>query len=381
MRTRVIAQILLLTFAPIAMNVPAFAQVDDEVTKEARDRFKEGVALYDKGQFESARLKFTQAYALKKHPAVLLNLAQSNLKSSHPLEASRLFQQYLREGTTLTPEQKAEAEKGLADAKAKLGKVEVSGPAGTEVFLESDRLGVLPINEAVDAEVGARTLKGTKDGNTETVKVTVAAGAKVQAKFGEKSATPLPPPVAVVPIAPAPTAPAAAPPAAPPANTTPADTGTQTFSAKNLLKPPKNMLPVYIGGGVGATGLLLSVVFLIAKGSAEDSQKTVGDDIRTKADQRGFKNGKDSTGAGVCVSTQPGAEAFKAACATYQDNVDKVNTDATLGNVSLVVGILGLATAAGWYMFAPKKDPAAARPLITPYYTGTEQGVNVVGRF
>ena len=48
---------------------------------QARARFKEGVEFYDKGQYENARLAFLQAYALKKHPAVLLNLAQSSAKA------------------------------------------------------------------------------------------------------------------------------------------------------------------------------------------------------------------------------------------------------------------------------------------------------------
>ena len=55
---------------------------DDAVTVQARARFKEGVDHYDKGQFENARLSFLQAYALKKHPAVLLNLAQSSAKAT-----------------------------------------------------------------------------------------------------------------------------------------------------------------------------------------------------------------------------------------------------------------------------------------------------------
>ena len=59
--------------------------------------------FYDKGQFENARLAFLQAYALKKHPAVLLNLAQSSAKAGHPLEAAKYFQQFLKESTTASP--------------------------------------------------------------------------------------------------------------------------------------------------------------------------------------------------------------------------------------------------------------------------------------
>ncbi len=63
----------------------------------ARERFKEGVAFFDKKEYDKARVAFLQAYALKKHPAVLLNLAQSELRSSHEAEAAKHFVAYLRE--------------------------------------------------------------------------------------------------------------------------------------------------------------------------------------------------------------------------------------------------------------------------------------------
>src|SRR5512138_3004452 len=97
MNTRAIAAALLVSLAPTTFGVSAFAQADDPITKQARARFQEGVDYFDKGNFESARASFLQAYALKKHPAVLLNLAQSCLKSNHALEAATYFKQYLRE--------------------------------------------------------------------------------------------------------------------------------------------------------------------------------------------------------------------------------------------------------------------------------------------
>src|SRR6476619_7782030 len=103
MKTRRIAAAVLFAFLP--------------VTVQARARFKEGVEAFDKGKYEEARLAFLQAYTLKKHPAVLLNLAQSSAKSNHPLEAAKYFQQYLREATTASPQQRRDAETGLAEVR------------------------------------------------------------------------------------------------------------------------------------------------------------------------------------------------------------------------------------------------------------------------
>src|SRR6187551_133351 len=131
MKPRRIAAAVLFTFLPATMSLPAWSQ-EDAVTLQARARFKEGVEAFDKGKFEEARLAFLQAYTLKKHPAVLLNLAQSSAKSNHPLEAAKYFQQFLKEATTATPQQKKDAEAGLAEARKQIGRIDVVAPPGTE---------------------------------------------------------------------------------------------------------------------------------------------------------------------------------------------------------------------------------------------------------
>ena len=106
MKTRPLAAALILALAPATLPVRAWAQpAEDATTSMARARFKEGVEFYDKGEFEQARASFLQAYALKKHPAVLLNLAWSCLKSGHAMEAEKYFKQFLSEGKDITDKQ------------------------------------------------------------------------------------------------------------------------------------------------------------------------------------------------------------------------------------------------------------------------------------
>ena len=141
MRTRRIAALVLVAFmsasVPTTFTRTVSAQADDPVTTQARARFKEGVEFYDKGKYEEARLAFLQAYTLKKHPAVLLNLAQSSAKAGHPMEAAKYFKQFLKESTTASPQQKKDAESGLAEVRQKLGRIEVVAPSGTEITLEA----------------------------------------------------------------------------------------------------------------------------------------------------------------------------------------------------------------------------------------------------
>jgi hypothetical protein len=386
---RSIAAAVLLAFLPLSLGSPAFGQ-DDPTVKAARARFQEGVAFFDKGEYENARAAFLQAYALRKHPAVLLNLAQSSLRSGHALEAARYFQQYLRESTSLSPAQRADAERGLADARQKLGRIEVTAPSGANVTVDGDGVGTAPLADPVDVEPGSHKVKA---GNDE-LKLDVAAGQKVAAKFGSSGAAaaspvPTPPPPSNTPAT-----------TTPPANDTPAtpavppngeDTGAKVETKKmNLLAPPANMTPVYIGAGAAVVGVGIGIGFgVIAKASAQNSADSVASEIRKN-------NQPPNSIAQPCSSTvSTVVTKFGKACAALSDDNSKVDTDATIGNIGLAVGIAGAALAVGWFLFAPKRQDdsapkdekkADATPwkspvVISPILGARTNGVSLSGSF
>src|SRR5688572_1685364 len=100
----------------------AHAQGDGE-TEVARQRFQEGVQHYDRKDYEKARLAFLQAYLLKPHPAVLLNLAQSELRAGRYAEAAENFSKYVRENPTA--DQMSHAKAAFEEARDKVGEVSV----------------------------------------------------------------------------------------------------------------------------------------------------------------------------------------------------------------------------------------------------------------
>src|SRR3954469_11752093 len=94
--------VLLACFA-VALSVPAFSSVaraDDAAVAEAKARFEEGLELADAGKHEPARLKFQQAWAVFKAPAVLYNLARSEQLTGHDLEALEHFKLFARVSAT-----------------------------------------------------------------------------------------------------------------------------------------------------------------------------------------------------------------------------------------------------------------------------------------
>lgn len=338
--------------AVLAANAPPALAQDDPATIAARARFKEGVDAYDKGQFEAARLSFQQAYAIKKHPAVLLNLAQSSLKSGHALDAAQFFKQYIKEVPTATTQQRADAEKGLEEARKQLGRIEIVAPSGTEITLDdNNRIGSTPFPEPIDVEPGPHALKST----AETVRVTASAGQKVQAKFGvSAAATPV--------VAPPPTvAQNNPPPSTGPDNSTGVVVGADT-KKPGLFSPPENTTPVFVGLGVAGAGLVTAIIFAAFKADAQSKADSVASDIRAAAQQRSLSP------TGVCSNTTAAVQtAFANACSTLKDDNDKVDTDATIANIGIGVMAVGLVFSAGWYLFAPKRERTTGSLTIQPY--------------
>src|SRR5579863_3631396 len=138
MSTRLLALVLLVSLVPVAVPARVWAQsaAEDANTALARSRFKEGLAYFDSGRYELARAAFLQAYTLKKHPAILGNLAWSCVKSSHFLEAHRYFEQFLSESPNITAAQRADVADGLSQTNARLGQIEIPAAAGSDVSVD-----------------------------------------------------------------------------------------------------------------------------------------------------------------------------------------------------------------------------------------------------
>ncbi|MGA7124231.1 MAG: PEGA domain-containing protein [Polyangiaceae bacterium] len=380
MTTRPIATALLLALAPLAYSpaVRAQAPADDPTTAMARARFKEGVDFYDRGEFEQARASFLQAYALKKHPAVLLNLAWSCLKSVHPLEAERYFKQFLTEGKDITEKQRADANDGLAQARAKLGRIEVVAGAGAEVTIDGVGVGSAPLAEPVVVEAGAHTVKfKSPEGTTDTQSITVMGGEKAVA-HARVTGTVGPAPAGVLPLPPPPATESAPPPLPPPPApaqpnpdetnvvTTPpppAETPGPSGGRKGALDTPRDVAPVIVLGVVAIAGYAGAVMALVFKQQAQDKADQVAGTIVMH---------------GGCPSSTYGAF-----CDAYTTDANNVNDDATFGNIALGVGIAATVGTVVYWFAANKSDGshASSQPVVTPIVGPNVGGFSLAGRF
>jgi hypothetical protein len=358
MRTRPIAVALLLALAPAAFPSPVVAQTstDDPTTAMARARFKEGVDFFDKGSFEQARASFLQAYALKKHPSVLLNLAWSCLKSGHAFEAEHYFRQFLSDSKDISDKQRSDANDGLNQSHAKLGRIEVIAATGTDVSIDGDHAGTTPLGDPVYVDPGAHTVKfKAPDGTIDTSSVTVLAGEKAIARLARAVTAP-PPPAA--------SAPEATPPPPPPPNEEeeepkaeahteakppPPPEPEKTRGHPGIFAPPANVVPVIVGAVFAVAGGVVAGVMLNSKQSAQAKATALDQNIT-------------AAGGKSCVPTAypPTLGNLQQACNSYISDNNDINKDATAGNVALGVGIGALAITVIYYLAADKGGDSAS---------------------
>ena len=317
-----LAALTLLTMGGLALSTPAHG---DE-RSEAEARFYEGTALYQKGKYDEARLKFAQAYAVLKKSSVLFNLAKTEALTGHRVEAANHFREYVKYAATGTD--KAEAEKELAELYKLLARVEVEAPEGAAIFVDGAQLGLAPIKDPVVLNAGKHTVSAQFGEAKQEKPIDGLAGSLGRVVFTFEKPAP----------APAPTP-------------TPAPSASSSGYTYTPPPPPKDDSPGagrWIGpvafGLVGAAGVIVGVGFAGASHSAADDATA----LRT-------------TNPKLCTN-QGSAD-----CAAYQTKLDDISSARRWSWVGYGVGAGGLVIAGVWTALnlrSPSKSAWSASPAL-----------------
>jgi len=369
---------------------PARAEEDPTTTAAARERFKEGVSYFDQKQYEKARAAFLQAYALKKHPAVLLNLAQSELRSNHERDAAKHFATYLREATDASPAEREAAQAGLTTAKAALGEINVSAEADSEILVDGTAEGTSPLPGPVYVDPGTHTFEAKKGSRVSKLSVTAKAGETKDARMlfdVERKAPP--------PMKPATTQASGAAEETGGVDTAAASPGGREPFFHWLLTSPAGVIS---GGttvlfGLGAGGF--AVAATLSYGDADDTADKITD--ATKVDM--------VTTRGICTNASsilqnanymggdPGviasrAKSYEDACSEHQNSIDQGDTFRTVATVAGIgAGVMAVTTVVLYFATAPREGAASSKSVessgvaVLPWVTTSEGGVSVFGRF
>jgi len=301
------------------------------VGEAAKQRFGEGVKHYAKKRYDRALAAFLQAYALTKNPAILFNLGITSVKLGNPLNAVHFFEQFLRDASTATPEQRARAESAIARARESLGSVEIIAPDGADIAIDGEPIGRAPLAAPVAVQPGDHAITITTAAGAKLANVDVKSGMVSRIKLAGGTTAPA---SAVSGPAPhsdvAPTAHEPALPAAPP--------------APGLFAPPDSIVPVYAAGVVGIGALSAAIVLGGVRANADRNTSVALDALG--------RNSKDAT---ACTGAEGGALAIT--CSSLRS---AVRSSASVNGpfaATLAIGAAGTVFALGWYMFAPKTAP------------------------
>jgi hypothetical protein len=321
---------LALTFACLA----AQGEVRADERSEAEARFYEGTGLYQKGKYDEARLKFAQAYAVLKKPAVVYNLAKTEALTLRAVDAATHFREYLK--TAGPSKEREDALRELSDQYKLVTQVEVHAPEGAGLFVDGEQVGLSPLPDTLLVAPGPHTVTARVGEAKQDKAFTGSRGETLKLSFVFEKPTPAP-----------------APPPTPTASSAPQPFGS-TFTPPpdpHAERPgPGRWLVPSLVGLVGAAGVGVGVGFGLASRSAADE----GDAIR-RANPQGCRD-----------TTSP-------VCAAASSSDDERRRDAIVSVVGYGAG--GVVLAVSGFLFyraatATKEARATVVPLVGPRSAG-----------
>jgi hypothetical protein len=327
----------------------AGTSAQDTATAEARARFDEGIKLAEAGDHESARLKFNQAWALMKIPAILYNLARSEQLSNHPVEALEHYRQFAKAppDPKITDVQRQRAAENIVELSKKVGQIEVEAPTGARISV--DGRAIEPGNtDPIPVAPGRHVVEAIADGKVKNVTVECSAGTITKAKLVDAPAPP------------------------PPTNARAIDHPPPV--EKETTVPPKEEAPGFwtTGRAVGLGAFIGGLGALTAGGLLRMAASS------TEEEANGIRNQLPEPRTSAC---QGGANS--ALCTELSGKVDDQNTKTNLSTGFLIGG--GALVVGGAVLFLVSSPSGSSstqgRTRIVPMANGRETGLALVGRF
>lgn len=395
---------------------------EDPTVEMARARFREGVQFYDKQQYEKARLAFLQAYALKPHPSILLNLAQSELRGGRPADAATHFTEFLKSSGAAGTE-KHDAESGLAAAKAKVGELTVSSDtSGAQITVDGENRGVTPLPTPVFVAPGRHVVEARSGERKVSKPVTLAAGQSTSLDLSLAGSSPSAPAAAATPRPEAETTPGAEKESRPPANAeeqagqpkaedreqTSVETSAEEHHGRGFFGWLAGNPVAMVTGVVGVVGLAAGGTFGFLAWKDFSKRDDIGDTISNQWNtvdypelqrQAALQNDPRIYQMSAPCSIQPVSkpylltpiDQYQTQCSRYVDADDAGSKKRTIAIVSTAVGGAALIGTVVYYFVdtggkssgsgeaqdQPRRIQARVVPLLGP----TMNGIGVAGRF
>lgn len=135
--------------------------LSETLTGEAKASYEAGKLLFSDGDSSGAEAKFRMAHEKSGDPRLLWNMAICEKEMRHYARASSLVERYLIEASVqLTEANRVAAQETLTALKSFFSVVELKdAPAGARVLVEGQEVGVTPLAEPLQLDLGTKKLR------------------------------------------------------------------------------------------------------------------------------------------------------------------------------------------------------------------------------
>jgi hypothetical protein len=353
----------------VAAGARAQDAAPDPKAARAKALFQQAVTDYDGGRYDAALAGFQEAFRIKPHPMVRVNMANCYDKLGKPLQAIVHFERFLASNTG-SPAQRKEVGAAIARLEKQVGALSLQvAPDGAKVVVDAGDRRTAPIAEPIRLPAGKHSIVVELAGYT-TVKreLEVSGGRSTELVVTLEPAKPTPAPPPPVAAAPVPT------PAAEPAGPTPpapksqpepepaeAQQSRAAIDAATAPEPAPSGSRIskgaWIAGGVTAALLLGATVTGLVALSAQDE----------------FRNQR-----AILLDTQAGSTTFERIDAynEAQDAADRANALALTTDILLGGALIGGALTTYLLFNNPERS---AQTRLTPTLAPGHAGLSLQG--
>ena len=131
-----------------------------DVRARAREQFQRGVAAFEAGRYEEALAAFQEAFRLKPHPSVRLNMAACYEELDRPLEALVHYRAYLAEATDAPRERVREVKAAIRKAERKVARLQLDvAPDGARVTIDETESRRAPVVDPILLNPGEHSVR------------------------------------------------------------------------------------------------------------------------------------------------------------------------------------------------------------------------------
>jgi hypothetical protein len=157
---------VLASSAAVAQTAPGDTPLGRSLHGPAKDAYVAAASLYERGDYQAAEAKYSEAHDLAKDPRLVFNMAACEKQLHKYAHMGALLRQYKEEaGATLSADDRAKVD-GALDALARfVGIVAMAvDPAGATIVVDGEAVGAAPLASPVWLDPGKHTVVVSKDG-------------------------------------------------------------------------------------------------------------------------------------------------------------------------------------------------------------------------